>query len=204
MATRSCPLSLVIPHGEEAATGADRDVGLPLGLGGIGVVVQLEWCAKGLSLVRGANVEDVSRVTGGSVARVIDVVNDAVERSRLAPAHMSPVGGIAVHRGEVTRSATARAIEGGACVCVDPGVTAIGGPEHQVVTGGEAAAILVHAGDVNIPRGQVAGDLDVADEGCASRDLSRIGPGETVVSGIAEKEGPPPTLKSFHETYIRP
>ena len=175
-----------------------------MGLRRIGVGIQLEWRTKGLSLVAGANVKDVAGITGGSVARSVDVVNDAIECGRLAPAHMSPVGGIAVHRGEVTRSATARAIKGGACVCVDPGVTAIGGPEHQIVTGGEAAAILVHAGDVNIPRGEVAGDLDVADEGRAGRDLSRIGPGHTVVSGIAKKEGPTANVKSFHETYIRP
>ena len=68
----------------------------------------------------------------------------------------------------------------------------------------EAAAAFVHAGDVHVACGQVAGDLDVADEGNAGGDLSRVGPSGTVVSGEADEEGSPPTLKSFQETYIRP
>ena len=46
----------------------------------------------------------------------------------------------------------------------------------------ETAAAFIHPGDVHVARGQVAGDLDVADKWSAARDLSRIGPGDTVVS----------------------
>src|SRR5213596_809655 len=60
---------------------------------------------------------------------------------------------------------------------------------------GEAPASLVHAGDVHVARDQVAGDLDVADEGRAGGDLSRVGPGETVVSGVANEECATPNIE---------
>jgi hypothetical protein len=101
LATRSCPLSLVIPDGEEAAIRIDRNIRLPLGLGRIGVGVKLERSAEGNSPIGGANVEDIARVTGGSVAGGIDVVNDTVERGRLAPTHVSPVRRVVEHGGEV-------------------------------------------------------------------------------------------------------
>src|SRR4029077_10021264 len=42
---------------------------------------------------------------------------------------------------------------------------------------------------------QVAGDLDVADEGRAGGDLSRVGPGEAVVSGVANEECAAPNIE---------
>src|SRR5882724_10377523 len=54
---------------------------------------------------------------------------------------------------------------------------------------GKASAAFVHASNVHVACGQITSDLDVSDEGCARRDLSRVGPGHTVVSGIAKKEG---------------
>src|SRR6266700_3737383 len=54
---------------------------------------------------------------------------------------------------------------------------------------GKASAAFVHASNVHVACGQITSDLNVADEGCARRDLSRVGPGHTVVSGIAKKEG---------------
>ena len=59
----------------------------------------------------------------------------------------------------------------------------------------EAAAAFVHPGDVHIARGQIAGDLDVADKWSAAGDLPRIGPGESVVSGVADKEGSAANIK---------
>ena len=54
---------------------------------------------------------------------------------------------------------------------------------------GEASASFIHARDVYISCSQIARDLDVADKRRAASDLSRVGPGETVVSGIANEEG---------------
>ena len=126
LATGRCPLSLVVPDGEEAAIRGDRKIGLPLGLGGIDIGVEHEGSAKGHPAVRGADVEDVAGVAVASVARGIDVVNYAVEGGRLTPAHVSPVSRVAVHGGEVARRTTAGAIEGGAGVGVGPSVAAVG------------------------------------------------------------------------------
>src|SRR5439155_23136740 len=179
----------------EAAVGGDRKIGLPLGLGGIGIGVEHEGSAKGHPAVGGADVEDVAGVAVAGVAGGIDVVNYAVERGRLTPAHVSPVSGVAVHGGEVARSATAGAIEGGAGVGVGPGVAAVGGPKDEVRARSEAPAAFVHAGDIHVARGQVAGDLDVADEWGAAGQLSRVGPGGAVVSGIADEEGASPDIE---------
>ena len=149
----------------------------------------MEGSAERHAPIGGADVEHVARVTGSRVAGVIDVVNDAVKRSGLAPTHVSPISGIVVHGGEVARSATSRAIEGGARVSISPRVTAVGGPEHEVVAGGEATAILAHAGDIHVARSRIAGYLDIADEWGAAGQLSRIGPADPVVSGIADEEG---------------
>src|SRR5882757_1920260 len=54
---------------------------------------------------------------------------------------------------------------------------------------GKASAAFVHASNVHVACGQITSDLNVSDEGCARRDLSGVGPGHTVVSGIAKKEG---------------
>src|SRR5206468_7960289 len=54
---------------------------------------------------------------------------------------------------------------------------------------GKASAAFVHASNVHVACGQITSDLNVSDEGCARRDLSRVRPGHTVVSGIAKKKG---------------
>src|SRR5439155_6606602 len=52
-----------------------------------------------------------------------------------------------------------------------------------------APASFVHARDVYVARGRVTSDLDIADEGVAGGQLV-LGPGETVVTGDADEEGP--------------
>src|SRR4029450_9126281 len=70
-----------------------------------------------------------------------------------------------------------------------PPVTAVGGAVDFVgpveVT---KATHLVHAGDVHIAGDRVAGDLDVADGGCAGINLSPVGPSETVVSSVVDED----------------
>ena len=63
LATGRYSRRLVIPRGEEGASFADREVGLPLGLGGVSVGVQLERRAEGHAAVGGADVKDVAGVT---------------------------------------------------------------------------------------------------------------------------------------------
>src|SRR5439155_21957168 len=89
----------------------------------------------------------------------------------------------------------ARPCEGGAGEGVGPSAAAISGPEHQVgARPGSTPASFVHAGDVHVACNQVAGDLDIADEGAAGGQLVR-GPSETVVSGDADEEGPSPNIE---------
>src|SRR5215468_6064682 len=104
---------LVIPHSEERASLADRQVRLPLCLGGVGVAVELEEGTKGHAAIGGADVEDVAGVVVAGVGGGIDVANYVVEGSRLAPAHVSPVGRVIVHAGEVARIGAVRTLEGG-------------------------------------------------------------------------------------------
>ena len=94
----------VVPHGEDGASRAYRQVGLPLG-GGTGIGVQLQWRAKVHTIVCGADVVHVSVVgstTAGSSpsALSIDVVNDVVVGARFTPAHVAPVSGVE-HGGEI-------------------------------------------------------------------------------------------------------
>src|SRR5258705_4777431 len=89
-----CPWCLVIPRGEEGTSFADREVGLPLRLGGIGVGVQLERRAEGQAAVGGADVKDVAGVTVTGVARGIDEGNDMAKGGRLTPALVSPLSGV--------------------------------------------------------------------------------------------------------------
>src|ERR1700730_12450535 len=114
-----------------------------------------------------------------------------VENGRLTPALVSPEAtAIGKHLGEVADSADARPGKGGGGVGVGPGVAAVGGSEDEVaVVVGEATAAFVHAGDVDVACGQVTGDLDIADEGSAGGNLSRVGPSRAIVGGVAEEEG---------------
>src|SRR5450432_2129926 len=117
-----------------------------------------------------------------------------VESGRLTPALVSPVAtAIGKHLGEVADSRDARPGKDGAGVGVGPGVAAVGGSEDEVVVVvGEATAAFVHAGDVHVACGQVTGDLDIADEGSAGGNLSRVGPSRAIVGGIADEEGAAP------------
>src|SRR4029450_12322107 len=108
LATGRYPWRLVVPDGEQRAIGGDRDVGLPLGLGRLGITVELEWSAKGPPAVSRTNVKNVARVAGHGVGGGIDVVDHAVESGGLTPAHMPPVSRAAVHAGEVTRIGAVR------------------------------------------------------------------------------------------------
>ena len=68
----------------------------------------------------------------------------------------------------------------------------------------QATASFVHARDVHVPVADVAGDLDVADEGWRWSAVARW---LQVAPLSVEKRtwrAPPPTAKLFQETYIRP
>src|SRR6266516_4918970 len=95
--------ALVVPHGKEGASVAHRKVRLPLGLGDVGVGVELEWRAESHSAVGRANVVNVAGI--GAVFLRIDQANYVVEGGRLTPAHVPPVSGAAVHRAEEARVA---------------------------------------------------------------------------------------------------
>src|SRR5262249_51420975 len=104
---------------------------------------------------------------------------------RLSPPLVTPVGGGGVgggkHAGEVAGGGYARSGESGTRVGVSPRVATVRGPVNFVdVVMREAASSFVHASDVDIARGKIARDLDVADEWGASRDLS-LGPVDTVI-----------------------
>ena len=185
---RAAPaLAGVVPRREDGATGADRKIGLPLRpCSGIGV--QLERSTKGLPAICGADVIDVTRIATGAVLS-INVMHDTVERGRLAPALMPPVTtAISKHAGEVAHRGNARPRKAGAAVGVAPGVAAIGRPEDEIrIVVREAAASFIHPGDVHVAGGQVAGNLDIADERRAAGDLPRVCPSETIVSGVANE-----------------
>ena len=188
LATGRCPRCLVIPRGEESASFADREVGLPLRLGGISVSVQLERRTEGHAAVGGADVKDVAGVTVTGVAGGIDEGNDMVKGGRLTPALVSPVSGAGVHGGEEARCAASGARELRAGVGVGPGNAAIGGAVHLVGPIGEAPIELVHAGDVHVARDLVAGDLHVADEVSASGNLYRTGPRHAAIRGANDED----------------
>ena len=175
-------LACVIPDGEDSATGADRKVRLPL-RPRRGVCVQLQRCAKGLPAIGRTDIIDVARVATGAVLG-INIVHHAVVGARFAPALMSPVTtAVGKHAGEISHGRNARTRKAGTGVGIAPGVAAVRGSEDEIgIVVWEAAAAFIHSSDVHVACGQVAGDLNVADEWSAARDLSRIGPGETVIS----------------------
>ena len=53
---------------------------------------------------------------------------------------------------------------------------------------GKATATFIHSCDVHIARGEVAGNLDVADEWYAARDLPSVSPSDSIISGITDEE----------------
>ena len=192
----SAAITLVVPDRKEGTTRADRKTWHPLRLGRVGVTIQLEWGTEGHPAISGADIEDVAGIAGAGVARGIDVVNDMVIGGRFAPAHVSPVTGhgARIHTAEVAHRTAASADERGTGIGIGPGITAIGGAVDLVIPVAAAAgtattsAVFVHAGEVHVARNQVAGDLHVANE--CSGDLSFVGPGIAVVSGIANEDIP--------------
>ena len=107
LTTSRCPFALVIPHREKAAGRAHRNVRLPLGFGRIGIAIELERGAKGLTLVCRADVKNITRIPGRCIARVVDIVNYAIESGRFAPTFVSPISVTGVHRGEIAGRAAA-------------------------------------------------------------------------------------------------
>src|SRR6266508_2195516 len=74
---------LVVPHGEERACFADRQVRLPLRLGGLGVAVELEGGTEGHAAIGRADVADVA---GNVVASDLNVADETgVDRYRGMP-----------------------------------------------------------------------------------------------------------------------
>jgi hypothetical protein len=119
----------------------------------------------------------------------INQVNYATEGGRLTPTLVAPVAAaIGEHSGEVTDKSNARPGKDGTGVSVGPCVTAIGRSEDQVVVVVEkATAAFIHASYINITRGEITRDLDVANKRCACRNLSLVGPRRSVVSGEANE-----------------
>ncbi|PYK37736.1 MAG: hypothetical protein DME60_12100 [Verrucomicrobia bacterium] len=181
-------LPCVVPGGKEGARVTDRKVGLPLRTRR-GISVQLEWRAKTNPPVGRADVIDIPSVSASAVLS-IDEVNDLVVGGRLTPTLVPPVAtAIGKHARKVAHSGNARPGKGGSSVGGGPGVAPVGGPVEVVdVVVGEPSAAFVHPGDVDVAVDLVTGDLDVADEGDAGGDLSLVGPGDSVVSGEADKD----------------
>src|SRR5439155_13331317 len=113
------------------------------------------------------------------------------------PGNVPPVASEAkvamgIHTNEVSVRAaidTAGRCEVGTGVDIGPSLAADSRAVDFVGTGASEADIrpFVHGCDVHVACRQVAGDLNVAEEGGAQ--LSLVGPGETVVSGVADEEG---------------
>src|SRR4029453_10608880 len=192
---------LVVPGGEKGACLADRKIRLPLGLGCVGIAVQLKWRAKGHTT---GGLPDVIDVTGvAAVFLSIDEANYVVERGRLTPAHVPPVSGAVVHGAEEARTATARADEGRTGVGVGKSDTAVSRAIHDVSpvapTAGTTAitTVFVHAGDVHVARNLVASDLNVSDEDGPSgnREVHRRTPSDTVISRAHDRDGRPSTIE---------
>jgi hypothetical protein len=121
--------------------------------------------------------------------------------SWLAPAHVPPVTepGAGVHGAEVAHRTTASANECGPGVGVGPCVTSVGGAVHLVISVSAAAGntttatVFVHTGEVHVTRDQVTGNLHVANE--RSGNLSLVGPGQTVISGVADEKCAPTNIE---------
>src|SRR5438552_391899 len=180
----ACALTRVIPCRKEGASRADRKVRLPLRTG-TAVGIQQNRRAKGHTAVSRADVIHVARVAASSVLG-INQVNKIIDRSRLTPAFVPPVGTkIGKHAGKVTGSRNTRSGEGCSCIAVTPRATAIGGFEDEVgVVVRETTAAFVHTGDVCRPAArQVARDLHIADERAAIDHCCRAAPRGAAISG---------------------
>jgi hypothetical protein len=120
----------------------------------------------------------------------IDQVNEVVIGGRLAPTFVSPIAAaIRKHAGKIPDSCDARSGKAGAVVGVDPTVATVGGPVEMVhIIVRKTASSFVHAGDVQVARNLVAGDLNVANKRPGVAHGSLVGPGNTVISGVPDHE----------------
>src|SRR6266446_7853357 len=181
----ACALTGVIPCRQEGASRADRKVRLPLRTV-TAVGVQHERRAEGHTTIGGANVENVAGITASAVLS-IDQVNKIVDRSRLSPALVPPVGTkIGKHAGKVTGSRNTRSGEGCASIGVTPRATAISGFEDEVgIVVRETSAAFVHTCDVCRPAARkVSRNLHVANEGAAVDHCCRAAPRGAAISGV--------------------
>ena len=166
--------------------------------------VQLERRPKAHTAVGGANEIDVARITLRRLG--IDQVNHAVQRGRFTPAFVAPVTTtIRKHDGEITDRANARTREGGAGIGVSRCVTTDGGLKDIIgVVVREASASFVQPAMYTSPvaRSPVIWTLRIKVL-CCSRipGLCHVAP---LSAAKVTESAPAPTLKSFHETYIRP
>src|SRR5882757_1301819 len=184
-------LARVIPHGENSATGTDRDVRLPLRTRS-GICVQLERRAKGHTAVGGTNVIDIARIATGAVLG-IDQVNNAVQSGRFTPTLVPPEAtGIGKHAGEVRVVAAdlhARSRKCGTGECIGPGTAAVGGPENLIgVVVRETTTAFIHARDVDgsVAR-RIAGNLHIPNKAGVAHRYRRA-PRCAVVSGEGDLE----------------
>src|SRR5437667_7120240 len=127
-------LAPVIPHGENGATRANRNVRLPLRTGR-GIAVQLERRTKGYTAISGADIIDVASICAGAVLR-IHQVNNAVQGGRFTPTLVSPETTlISKHAGEirvVAASRDARPRKRSSGVRVAPGIAGFRGSENLI------------------------------------------------------------------------
>ena len=153
------------------------------------IVVQLERCAKRLATICRSYVINIASIATGSMLS-IDIMDTTIKGAGLSPTFMSPIPAeIAEHAGEVAYSSHAGSGKAGATVGVRPSVAAIGRPEKKVrIVVRKATTAFIHPGDVYIARGEVAGDLDIADEWRAAGDLSCVSPSEPIVRGITNEK----------------
>src|SRR5437016_9453472 len=117
--------ALVIPHGKQSASVADRKIRLPLSTGS-SIRIQFKWRAKGHPLVGGADIFDVTRIRAGAVLR-IDIANYAVVGGRLTPTHVTPGVG-AIHADKIRIGgaiSTARGCEVSAGDGVGPSIATV-------------------------------------------------------------------------------
>src|SRR5439155_19704074 len=104
---------------------------------------------------------------------------------------MPPSAAVVVeHAGEVTvwTGPPTGGIEGRTGESQGPGIAAIGGSVEFVGAGGETAALLIHAGDIDRAVPRVPYDLDIADEWGGRGQRALVGPSQSIVGRVADPE----------------
>src|SRR2546423_465658 len=185
-------LAPIIPSGKHSASGANRNIRLPLRTRR-GIAIQFEWRAKGYATICGTNVKDVTSVAASAVLRV-NQVNNTVEGSRFTPTLMSPeatlIGKHAAEVRVVAASLHARSRKRSAGVCVAPAIAAIRGPENLIrITVRKITSAFIHARDVDGSVARcIAGDLHIANKGTGIAHIYRRVPRCAIVSGKGDLE----------------